>query len=175
VIGAIFFIYGIKKLYIPKNFSDNVSLSSNQKNTRLNISLSCFECIKLKGAVFLFGFVNLSFQMIIFRILAFYFNPLPFLFPSILFVFLLCMGIGQAIGGVWVDKTQAKGNILMYLFIGGFSSLLIAVSIPFVVLDQLYANITVPILSILVTIILSIPFLIPTAFLVLTYLLYHDF
>lgn len=164
VIGAIFFIYGIKKLYIPKNFSDNVSLSSNQKNTRLNISLSCFECIKLKGAVFLFGFVNLSFQMIIFRILAFYFNPLPFLFPSILFVFLLCMGIGQAIGGVWVDKTQAKGNILMYLFIGGFSSLLIAVSIPFVVLDQLYANITVPILSILVTIILAIPFLIPTAF-----------
>jgi len=96
----------------------------------------------LRAASFLFGFVNLSLEIVLFRILFFYFSPASFVFPVILCIFLTLMAIGQVMGGSWIDATSSEGRIrvLLYLLLLGCGAILLVLSIPMAALDVVYAH-----------------------------------
>lgn len=101
---------------------------------------------RMLTASFLFGFVTLSLQMILFRMLSNFFTPTSFVFPVLLCSYLVLMATGQLMAGRFVDwlPPAKRPQLLVYLLIGGCLSTLAITYLPLAWLDNLYLLIKWP-------------------------------
>lgn len=99
-------------------------------------SASGLDC-RILLASLLFGFANLSIEMVLFRFLFFYFSPASFVFPMILSAYLALMALGQFLGGRWIDRRppEARPALLALLLVGAAVSLLVLCLTPLSALD----------------------------------------
>jgi len=100
LIGCAFLV--LSKTYLKQ--SKSVSQNNIPGKINLNLKLS----INIIIAALAFGFVSLSFEIVLFRLLSHFFQGLAILFPVMLAAYLVAMGFGNLISGIATDKVQNR-------------------------------------------------------------------
>jgi predicted membrane-bound spermidine synthase len=102
VIAILDFVIAILVLVQTKNYR----VSEPYLDLELNSKRSQGKIFKVYFAVFLIGFSALGLEIVLFRLLTSYFGVTPYIFPIMLFAYLINMALGTYLGG------KSTGNIL---------------------------------------------------------------
>jgi len=100
LIGCAFLV--LSKTYLGQS----KSVSQNKISGKINLNLKL--PISIIIAALAFGFVSLSLEIVLFRLLSHFFQGLALLFPVMLAAYLVAMGFGNLISGIATDKAQNR-------------------------------------------------------------------
>ncbi len=114
---------GVLLLWTLRIDWSNPNLASAASITK-NRSISTRLGPTIVAASVLLGFVTLSFETVLFRLLSFHFESHVYVFPLMLGGFLAAMSLGDAVSGFVVDKIGPSRlpryfAIILFVFVGG--------------------------------------------------------
>ncbi len=104
-----FFDFLIAVLILLKGHS--LPLRQFEKKAASSLANSDKAIFKVYMAVFLIGFAALGLEVVLFRLLTSYFGVIPYVFPLMLFAYLINMGFGTYLGGKLSGKLDSEFDL----------------------------------------------------------------
>ena len=83
-----------------------------EKNADTNSTNTKKTIFKVYMAVFLIGFAALGLEVVLFRLLTSYFGVIPYVFPLMLFAYLINMAVGTYFGGKLSGKLDSEFDLI---------------------------------------------------------------